>query len=66
MLLSWSTIGVAAVVFTIGRWLWNLYLNVFRPSTDFAPYRSANKWAVVTGASEGIGVGYAQQLARRG
>uniref|UniRef100_A0A0G4HHT2 Uncharacterized protein n=1 Tax=Chromera velia CCMP2878 TaxID=1169474 RepID=A0A0G4HHT2_9ALVE len=42
-------------------WLWNGFL---RPSMNWAPY--AGTWAVVTGASQGIGASYATALAKRG
>mmetsp|Transcript_11817 Transcript_11817/g.24095 ORF Transcript_11817/g.24095 Transcript_11817/m.24095 type:complete len:312 (-) Transcript_11817:923-1858(-) len=41
-----------------------LVTYVLRPAASFAKYRG--EWAVVTGASSGIGAGFAVQLAKRG
>ncbi|CAI5755745.1 unnamed protein product [Candida verbasci] len=45
----------------------SLLLDLFiLPPTDFAKYGGNGKWAVVTGASDGIGKEYALQLAKKG
>jgi 17beta-estradiol 17-dehydrogenase / very-long-chain 3-oxoacyl-CoA reductase len=48
-------------ILRIFKWIWVYYL---RPASSFAKHRG--KWAVVTGASWGIGNAFAQELAKRG
>ena len=44
----------------------SLIRYILAPATDFSKYGAASgKWAVVTGASDGIGKEYAFQLAKR-
>jgi len=43
---------------------YNFYTRTLRPSTHWEEYQ--NEWAIVTGASYGIGEGFAQSLAKRG
>lgn len=61
---SFTLIGVSCVVlhgFRLLRWAWHIYI---RPSTSFSRFKG--DWAVVTGASRGLGRSLALALARRG
>eukprot|EP01027_Heterolobosea_sp_BB2_P012727 GEZU01018421.1.p1 GENE.GEZU01018421.1~~GEZU01018421.1.p1 ORF type:complete len:371 (-),score=84.75 GEZU01018421.1:225-1337(-) len=61
-----SLFAVVGVVFTLVQLvrLWSFsYIHFLRPGKDL---RKLGSWAVVTGASDGIGKGYSQNLARKG
>jgi len=67
----WDLIGKAAVFFIVGRLLFSIGKGLY--SLLFAhilflgvKFMKTGKWAVVTGATDGIGKEYAMQLARKG
>ncbi|KAL0585786.1 hypothetical protein ABG067_004509 [Albugo candida] len=55
--------GGALVTYDVARFLWLLYVFFLRPSKQV---KSFGKWAVVTGATDGIGKALAIGLAKRG
>ena len=62
---SFWSIGVAVslyLVYQVVRWT---YLNFFKP-VDLSAYIRGQSWAIVTGATDGIGLAYAQVLAEHG
>ena len=60
-----STIGIAATGILAFRFLRFLYLYL-RPSTLKRYLHGGDAWALVTGASDGIGRGFARELAHNG
>jgi len=61
-LLKWTTyLLIAYVSLSIG---YGVYIRTLRPPTSWEEYK--NEWALITGASYGIGEGFARGLAKRG
>ena len=58
MLLSLWGIGLAVVLYAVYRVVWWLYMTCFKP-VDLSKYRRGQTWAIVTGATDGIGLGFA-------
>lgn len=58
-------VGVAVVLYAGYRMVWWVWITFFRP-IDLKPYRGAQSWAVITGATDGIGLAFAKVLARHG
>lgn len=62
-----SFVGTITVLILCFRVLKALYIHLLRPSTDLRKYGAGSgAWAVVTGASDGIGKGFATTLAKKG
>lgn len=62
-----SIIGALAVAAVLLRVFSFVYLHYLGPKTNFAKYGAKNGiWAVVTGASDGIGKAVSRELARKG
>uniref|UniRef100_A0A2P2K5L0 Uncharacterized protein MANES_13G019000 n=2 Tax=Rhizophora mucronata TaxID=61149 RepID=A0A2P2K5L0_RHIMU len=59
-LFALGSISIFRFIFVILKWV---YANFLRPAKNLKKYGS---WAVVTGPTDGIGKGFAFQLARRG
>jgi len=51
------------ILFVVGR---ALYKRLLRPAADLSRLKKDNAWAVITGASDGIGKAFAFELAKRG
>ncbi|KAA8548177.1 hypothetical protein F0562_004562 [Nyssa sinensis] len=60
LLLGLGSVSVFKCSLAILRWV---YINFFRPAKNLKKYGS---WALVTGPTDGIGKGFAFQLARKG
>lgn len=58
-------IGSAVCVYVAFRLGWWIYSTFFRP-IDLKRFRRGQSWALVTGATDGIGLAYAQVLAEHG
>ncbi|EXJ57938.1 beta-keto reductase [Cladophialophora yegresii CBS 114405] len=63
LLIGVGALTLASVVFTIARVLLSTFILPGRSLSSFGPKGS---WAVITGASDGIGKEYALQLAKKG
>eukprot|EP01105_Mastigella_eilhardi_P012470 TRINITY_DN2851_c0_g2_i2.p1 TRINITY_DN2851_c0_g2~~TRINITY_DN2851_c0_g2_i2.p1 ORF type:complete len:361 (-),score=95.87 TRINITY_DN2851_c0_g2_i2:103-1158(-) len=61
---AFAAVGVAATVAVAAKCAWVLYNRFLRRRVSWAQYRG--EWAVVTGASQGIGRAFAVSCARRG
>eukprot|EP00871_Galdieria_phlegrea_P002919 jgi/Galph1/3628/GphlegSOOS_G2258.1 len=59
-----ALVGTLWCLYILSRLIGFIYRHWFRKEFDWRPYRG--EWAVVTGASYGIGAGYAKELARKG
>lgn len=56
--------GIWFVIF-ITRLLWNL-IKLILPAKNYAERYGPNTWAVVTGGSDGLGLGFCEELAAIG
>lgn len=66
MMLNWlESIGAACVVYVVYAMVSAIYRLFLRPM-DLGKYKRRDSWALVTGASDGIGLGFVQILAREG
>lgn len=54
-----ETIGLAVVVYVVLRVQWWAY-TTFLKRIDLSPYQDGQSWAVVTGATDGIGLAFAK------
>jgi 17beta-estradiol 17-dehydrogenase / very-long-chain 3-oxoacyl-CoA reductase len=62
-----ATIGILWVLVKLKNICSFIYLHFLRPATDLSKYGAKKGgWAVVTGCTDGIGLGYAEELAKRG
>ena len=60
-------IGLGYLINTFAKpWLWGFWKHVLRPRRDLLGRYGKDSWAVVTGASDGIGEALCYQLARSG
>ena len=62
---AFAAIGAGIVGIKVGQCLYSCYKYMIRPSYNLQK-KYGNNWAVVTGATDGIGKSYAFELARRG
>lgn len=62
-LIAIGALTVASVSFTLTRFLASTFIL---PGTPLSSFGSKGSWAVITGASDGIGKEFALQLARKG
>lgn len=60
MLSLWS-IGLVVVLWGVYRAAWWTYLTFFK-SIDLKRYRKGQTWAIVTGATDGIGLAFAEVI----
>lgn len=58
-------VGLAVVLYASYRMAWWVWVTFLRP-INLKPYRGAQSWAVITGATDGIGLAFAKVLARHG
>lgn len=57
---------VLSIIYRLARGLWNLKLgSLLGFSEKFKP-KDPNSWAIITGASDGIGLAYAHEFSKRG
>ncbi|XP_065166436.1 very-long-chain 3-oxoacyl-CoA reductase [Atheta coriaria] len=65
---SVSVICVALVGFQLLRFLYRLFYNTFAPvlGINSVNFKQTGKWAVITGATDGVGKAYAEALAKKG
>jgi len=59
-----SSIGLLTVLYLIAKIGYIIFIYFLRPSISYAKYKGT--WAIVTGASWGIGSGFAKELAKEG
>ncbi|KAI5459746.1 hypothetical protein BGZ63DRAFT_359825 [Mariannaea sp. PMI_226] len=63
----WGLAGIGALTFGFKLWSYlQLVLSFILPGTNLRKYGKPGTWAVVTGASDGLGKEYALQLAAKG
>lgn len=58
-----AVVGGIWFIFAISKFIWMLVRLLF-PRKDLVEEYGENAWAVVTGASDGIGLAFAKELAR--
>jgi len=58
------TIGLITSLYLLYRLFWIAWVRILRPTTSWKSFRG--EWALVTGASQGIGKWIAMELAQRG
>jgi len=58
------SVGIVGSLYLVYRLLWVVWVRLLRPATSWKSFRG--EWALVTGASQGIGKCIAIELARRG
>jgi len=56
-------IGFISLAIILANIVWIVYLRKVRPPTNWSSFQG--EWAIITGASEGIGKAYAEALAKR-
>lgn len=62
-----AVVGVACTVYALHAVLRFVWVYLLRPASSFKAYNPTGaSWAIVTGASEGIGRAFALSLAKRG
>lgn len=59
-------IGLATVTYVVGSILRCLYGHFLAPAFAIRKYAGEDRWAIITGASDGIGKAFAEQLAQFG
>ena len=67
-LLQWlGALSLLIAVFQLVRWFWQYaWLPLQSQTTRLAQRYGAGSWALITGASDGLGKSFAQQLASHG
>lgn len=66
-MISWllfEYIGFVGLVYFLAKLVWSIYSNFF--FHDQIDLKSMGTWAVISGGSDGIGLAYATELAKRG
>ena len=61
LMLSLWTVGLIVVLCGIYRAAWWTYLTFFK-AVDLKRYRKGQTWAIVTGATDGIGLAFAEVI----
>jgi 17beta-estradiol 17-dehydrogenase / very-long-chain 3-oxoacyl-CoA reductase len=60
-----AVIGALVFIFFLAKLLWSL-IKLILPQKNYAERYGSKTWAVVTGGSDGIGLGFCEELAKLG